>query len=166
MQRAYRQAGARSAANLAFTPRTYRAELATARSRFNRILKEEEKKTGVPVPQSVKRRWIVGKDFGTLRGVWKRVQGDSRIDLAGDIIALQDMRSGRKTAAPTYFRTEKQVADEMMAPNEAHALPAFSRDGQHVATIVHVGPKASQTQMRALARALIKDPTARSVPSF
>ncbi len=152
---------------LALTPRAYRIRLAQARTRFNRVLGEEEGRTGVRVPAKVKQKWRVGRDWGTYRTLWQKVKGvPAPLPLAGDIIKLQDRRSGRQTEKTGYFHTEKRVIDDMMSPREAHALPVFDADGQHLATVIHVGPDATQAQMRRLARELIRDPTGKSGPSF
>lgn len=152
---------------LALTPREYRARLAQARGRFNRILKEEQRNLKKTVPADVKKRWVVGRDIGTLRGTWMRVRDiPTQIPFANDIIALQDRRMGRSTDGPRYFRTEQELASHMMPRGEAHALPVFDAEGKHLATVVHIGPDASQAQIRKLARNLIQDPTGRNVPSF
>ena len=152
---------------LALTPREYRSRLAQARGRFNRILNEEQRSLGKSVPADIKSRWVVGKDIGTLRSMWVRVSNiPTMIPFAKDIIALQDMRMGRPTEGPKYFRTERELVNHMMHPREAHALPVFDAKGAHLATVIHIGPEASQAQIRKLARNLILDPIGKSVPSF
>jgi hypothetical protein len=47
----------------------------------------------------------------------------------------------------------------MMHPTEAYAFPVSDKRGTHVATVIHVGPKASRQKVQRLVKSLIKDPT-------
>ncbi len=135
------------------------AGLDSGKGHFLKLLDSELKAAGVAIPAADRAKWIVSPDLGTLIDLWKSAVDDSTFEgpaLARDILALHGLIPG----GPRIYT--KEIVKDLMDPGEAYAMPVSDREGQHLATIVHVGPKAKESDVRDLARSLIADPTGRT----
>lgn len=142
----------------------YRARLSKGREKFFKVLDNELKARNKTIPESIRSKWVVSEDLGRLNELWEAGLAKDKYTIANapivgnDILALQGHSAKGKPLQPILFRTKEDIVDIMMHPKEVHAFPVSDRRGNHLATVIHVGPDAPPGKVRRLARLLIKDP--------
>jgi len=134
------------------------ARLSAGRSKFSEIFSQEMRRHGIAVPNEAMSKWIVSQDLGRLTGLWEHcldaVHGTGPL-LAQDILAIHGLHP--KSSGPSFY--SREVVRDLMSKKDAYALPIADYRGNYLATIIHVGPEATEKAIRQLAQSLIRDPT-------
>jgi|GEM_PF-6628925 len=140
----------------------HRRGLVSGRRRFAKILGEQL--AGAEIPDRYRSKWVISRDFGQLRELWQLAHDFKKKDIYApivghDILLLQEAKAGRPLPKkPGLFLDNETIVNTMMHPKDAYAFPVRDRRGNHLATVIHVGPEASDARIRRLARKLISDP--------
>jgi len=134
--------------------------LQEGRESFLRLLHEGAEKAGQEIPE-LSREWVVCQDMGRLTELWKRCVSEMKSpDLAHDILSIHGIEHPGVSREPRLY--SKEVIKDLMSDEEAYAIPLSDTEGEHLATLIHVGEKAILSDVRSLVSSLLRDPTGRA----